>query len=82
MKPRDTPRGAVTPWFPADVHPVRVGVYQVSDGCTQDDWYAYWDGMKFGWRSCMGARDAYEDRDSPTCCPGHVEWRGLAKEPK
>jgi hypothetical protein len=59
--------GELTPWFPADVKPARVGNYQCREG-SQDVWY--WDGRvwrspNFGWE----------------CTKQDRQWRGLASDP-
>jgi hypothetical protein len=63
-----------TPWFPANVKPVRVGRYHFRRwymGSDRPDSYAYWNGA--AWEFTIG--------------PGKVvaspsEWRGLAHPPK
>jgi hypothetical protein len=68
-----------TPWFPADVMPVRPGVYEVHspDGTR---WYQRWDG------ECW-----YRRRSTPESAASEMEqlwffnslpWRGLAEPPK
>ena len=71
----------VTPWFPANVKPVRKGVYQVNDGLVNESVaYAYWNGSKFGYRVYMGSPlQAYEWADRVTCLSSRAPWRGLAK---
>lgn len=63
----------LTPWFPADVKPVRVGYYEI-------DWYGdgnmrglspdYWDGKQ--WRLFGPSGDIFV---------GAPSWRGLAVKP-
>jgi hypothetical protein len=79
---RNTP--VLTSWFPPDVPPVRVGVYEVNDAeCLfpEDKWYAYWDGNKFGWRDCTGPDAAFSARGNGTFLPERTVWRGLARKP-
>jgi hypothetical protein len=69
----------LTPWFPADVKPVHVGVYQREDCDTGRPYYYFWNGDFFE----FGGRSAPEDvkrNDWPTISEGE-RWRGLADEP-
>ncbi len=64
---------AVTPWFPANVKPIRVGVYQTVLG------YQHWNGEFWGQWSrtqVVAFRDA--NRKSQFQTP---LWRGLASDP-
>lgn len=82
----------LTDWFPADVKPVRKGVYQVRDSggyaISLTVGFAYWDGNKFGFRAFMPRTDtgnierAYDLRTLPTSWPALVPWRGLAEKPE
>ncbi len=74
MKPK------LTPWFPADVEPVRKGVYEVDFG-NRLSWFAYWDGQGFGYRSTT-IKSAHDCRHYKTYLSGKTAWRGLAQEPK
>lgn len=67
----------LTPWFPASVKPVRVGVYRVESG----GWYAYWNGRKFGWRDLTPSK-AYANRNEATLCTKLASWCGLAEKPE
>jgi hypothetical protein len=65
-----------TPWYPGDVKPVRVGVYERK---SHTGTFSYWDGKRWG----MGAhfaRQAANDRD-PSAFQ-REPWRGLTKEAK
>ena len=66
----------LTPWFPADVKPVRPGVYEVQ---TITGRFAYFDGYSWGW-SFATKREAERDRD-PWYAMQKKLWRGLNKEP-
>lgn len=69
----------LTPWFPPDVVPVHVGVYEVRDnGITA---FACWNGVCFGYRSLSSAQLAHDSRDKPTGLPAKAQWRGLAEPP-
>ena len=60
----------LTPWYPADIKPVRVGKYQVKCAVKyfHEYFYAYWDGKQ--WVDGLNQyRLIYQDR----------EWRGLTK---
>jgi hypothetical protein len=66
-----------TEWFPAEIKPVHVGVYETEDSVFTDDaWYSYWNGEKWGWYSWKGVDDAYAKRDWDTGAPD-ARWRGL-----
>ena len=71
-----------TPWFPGDVNPVRVGVYErdYHDGYSC---YCYWDGRYFGWASeTPEAAKADYDRNGRQSTRQDLPWRGLAEEPE
>lgn len=63
----------LTPWFPADVAPARVGLYErdyaLLEGCRD-----LWNGGK--WILCTDAGVPFKDAESP------LPWRGLASDPK
>jgi hypothetical protein len=73
----------LTPWFPADVKPVRVGVYERDDSATDlgngHAAYSHWSGSKWGhlceWTNQAGEFTSLisEYQDLP--------WRGLASDP-
>ena len=71
------PKQELTEWFPADVKPVHVGRYQVSNPWI-DDWFGefeeseqewFWDGSK--WVDRHGRPSYRQDR----------KWRGLRSKP-
>ena len=65
----------LTPWFPPEVKPVRVGVYDFGA------WYRFWNGSdwKQGTSSVEGA---YLLRHGPVSkIANHQQWRGLAEKP-
>lgn len=70
-------RAPRTPWFPANVNPVREGVYEI------EPWpgyilYAYWNGLYWGCRE-MRIETAYEYRSGNAW--GSVgQWRGLRRK--
>lgn len=70
----------LTPWFPADVKPVRVGVYETRDVSVYGSKYQCWNGKWWGCYS-FDVKKAYKDRRGKSCCQC-VEWRGLAVQPK
>lgn len=64
----------LTPWFPPEVKPVRVGVYRVAYGR-----YAMWNGSKWGYaHSTIEYASAYPFYD---CAWPDKQWRGLASKP-
>ena len=67
----------LTPWFPGDVKPVRVGVYERDYLPSNPRAYCYWAGMKWStWRRTpRQAADGY-------CKPSGFQklpWRGVLK---
>lgn len=70
-----------TPWFPGDVKPARVGVYQtrIRRGNRYHDVFQCWDGKVWGAYDTSAARAA--------CLSGfrsiyqNLQWRGLARDP-
>lgn len=77
----------VTPWFPGDVKPVRVGVYQTEDANLGDDrFYNYWDGKRWYYGHAefhladpdiSWTGDEWKDGAKSL-----KRWRGLAEQPK
>lgn len=68
----------LTEWYPADVKPVREGVYQVD--IYGASWFSYWDGERWGWAS-GNKREAEINRDEATAMwdRKNVMWRGIEK---
>jgi hypothetical protein len=64
-----------TPWFPADVKPVHVGVYQVDRVHA----YQHWNGRYWG-IYCLSMAEARRRADFESMYQEH-QWRGLAKKP-
>jgi hypothetical protein len=73
----------VTEWFPADVTPVRAGVYQTRTDYEKwlddkDEWFQYWDGIT--WRATGTTVDrAYGNAPFSGGDFVSVEWRGLTE---
>jgi len=67
----------LTPWFPADVMPVRPGVYEVN--ARPGPWYRRWDG-----RHWFAGDHTPENAASSKCAlfMNTNPWRGLAEPPK
>ena len=68
----------LTPWFPANVKPVRAGVYEVR---MKAPWYRYWDGVHWHAGHCTSelarALPHLPIENTPP-----ESWRGLAEEAK
>mgnify|MGYP001051620624 CR=1 FL=1 len=64
----------LTPWFPAEVKPVRKGFYERDYGFEQEDIADYWDGNAW-W--VIPTYDLTERIPGLPVLP----WRGLAKKP-
>ena len=72
----------LTPWFPASVVPVRVGVYEVRDQhIDTSHCFAYWDGDRFGFRVWNSPKNAAHPivRKLSTSLPMRTEWRGVRR---
>ncbi len=74
------PKQKLTPWFPASVKPVHVGVYEITERLLGTG-YCYWNGYE--WAN-MGSsiNKAYENRDWLEGAYQSKNWRGLAEQPK
>jgi hypothetical protein len=68
----------LTPWFPANVKPVRAGVYEIQDSLAA--WYRRWDGMNWYVGDSEPERAAQETIVLASYL--RAPWRGLAEEPK
>lgn len=69
----------LTDWYPGDVKPVRVGVYEREYPLSGIGCYCKWDGKM--WHS------GYENVDRASIEPAisniqNLPWRGLSKDPK
>lgn len=77
-------KAKLTPWFPASVKPVHVGVYlrRFSWNSADSGNYAYWNGAFWGMfvAGYESPDDAYRLKDSPTTYH-NLQWRGLASDP-
>lgn len=68
----------LTEWFPADVKPKHLGVYERKDACWR---YACWTGCAWG-PGADTIEEAYADAMSDPSIYQDVCWRGLAHPPK
>lgn len=73
----------LTPWYPARIKPVRVGVYNVSCRASEQtgQWFAYWNGERFMYYH-TDPRKAYRSRATFGCGADTKSWRGLNKRPR
>ncbi len=62
-----------TEWFPYNIKPVRIGVYEV----WNEGWYAHWNGRRWGW-PFENVAMAYAN-PSPKGASQFKDWRGLTK---
>ena len=69
----------LTEWFPPEVKPVRVGVYEVDH--PPGRWFRKWDGKTWlcGSKAPQRAAKNTLQLDHPS---DRRSWRGLAEEPK
>jgi hypothetical protein len=65
----------LTPWFPADVKPVRKGVYERAFFARE--FPSYWNGKQWG-VCCFDRDDAYDYRQHRSEHQ-RLPWRGLAR---
>lgn len=73
----------LTDWFPPEVKPVHVGVYETQSARFMDDtWYAYFDGKRWGYCTCTNPEDAFEYRNRQHFRDSDSPWRGLAEKPE
>ena len=67
----------LTPWFPHDVKPVHMGVYEVDLVALNRRFYAHWDGRQWGWWATNPATAAGKlHRQWKSTTLG--QWRGIA----
>lgn len=66
---------ALTPWFPGDVKPVHVGMYERDFGWGHA--YSYWNGEFWG-QYCRTVSVAYASRGKVSFHQ-QVPWRGLTE---
>ena len=68
-----------TPWFPGDVDPVRIGVYQRRHDSTGAINFSYWNGVIW----CATAVSWEAAHKNGIKCIGswhqYIEWRGLTE---
>jgi hypothetical protein len=69
----------LTEWYPADVKPVRVGVYQKYCGFGQKIGYQRWDGRR--WMAWDINADVAQRETIPAANFYKDKWRGLAEKP-
>lgn len=69
----------LTDWYPGDVKPVRVGVYERNfDRPDGERWYSFWDGKH--WRFGHFAKHwAEQYKDEKLSFEQRLPWRGIAK---
>lgn len=69
----------ITPWFPADVKPARVGVYE-RQGSRDTYPFSYWDGKR--WLLSGETPEAAARHHDSASYRQNLPWRGLAKDPR
>lgn len=69
----------MTGWFPADVKPVRKGVYEVEEMMAFHR-YCYWNGKLWGWADVK--KEDARRFNSTQGAKQNKRWRGLASDPK
>jgi hypothetical protein len=70
---------SLTPWFPADVKPVRVGVYERDMGASLCGKYSHWNGQWWGgWANTV---ESAADNANYGSEVQNKPWRGLSADP-
>lgn len=69
----------LTPWYPGDVKPVRVGVYQTKNQIDKGAVYQRWNGLF--WCLCCDTPDRAATWDDQSLFQ-RSKWRGLAQPPR
>ncbi|CAJ0698065.1 hypothetical protein [Ralstonia mannitolilytica] len=74
----------LTPWFPAEVKPVHVGVYEVEpmqlDSGFRWPIFSYWNGKLWG-TACLSREDAEKWGLVFKTADQNRQWRGLRSKP-
>ena len=76
----------LTPWFPGDVNPFRVGVYEIYGSSFTGRVFRVWNGN--GWGSTLSSPSGVDSLQCVQCVtyywPGEdmTGWRGLTKDAK
>jgi hypothetical protein len=72
----------LTPWFPADVKPVHVGLYETDCYNTCQKSYQFWNGEYWGLQ-CFeeDIKPFFPERAKNKSRYQYVCWRGLAEKP-
>jgi hypothetical protein len=81
MKGKDM---TLTKWFPTDVKPVHIGVYEIKFHLYEDQWdqgYAYWNGKEWS-NNRHTVKWAYINRDHIEGAIQEKKWRGLTEQKK
>ena len=69
----------LTEWFPAEIEPVHVGVYQTRRYRGEEgEWFQLWNGQDWGLSSLNILLASGSEHDGAF---QDVEWRGLAEKP-
>jgi hypothetical protein len=68
-----------TPWFPAEIKPVRPGFYEVesANGSRTAKLFAVWTGREWAWPS-----DVRRNYPRPVLFFQNRAWRGVTEEPQ
>jgi hypothetical protein len=69
---------AKTKWFPANIKPYHVGVYQVKSIPFGDTVYAYWNGTVWGYIDSKNAEGAFAVSNFRSKHQSRI-WRGLTE---
>jgi hypothetical protein len=69
----------MTDWYPAEIKPVREGVYEVKSVHWAVGWYSRWDGKQWMWTAAGKEKAARMDSPAPT---QFRMWRGLDADPQ
>ena len=73
----------LTPWFPAEVKPVHVGVYEIYEHRRHErPTFKHWNGSFWGFASASIGQAQSADTHLGPSLVQKCNWRGLAAPPK
>ena len=70
----------LTKWYPADVKPINVGIYEIKAPFQKKSYFSYFDGNQWGYRMNTTI-EAVWFKDEKIDIDQISKWRGLAKKP-
>lgn len=71
----------LTPWFPPEVKPVHIGVYETAEPNLDSECFQHWNGSFWGLCSSSARYAATNGQANGFSGFQQTMWRGLAKKP-